>query len=62
MGGIATTEDVVEFLMAGASAVQIGTANFYEPTITVRLINELTEFCEKRGLDSVRSLIGSVKV
>jgi dihydroorotate dehydrogenase (NAD+) catalytic subunit len=62
MGGIETIEDVVEFLMAGASAVQIGTANFYEPTITVRLINELAEFCEKRGLDSVRSLIGSVKV
>jgi dihydroorotate dehydrogenase (NAD+) catalytic subunit len=62
MGGIASVEDVVEFLMAGATAVQIGTANFYEPGITIRLIRELAEFCETRGLDSVRSLIGAVKM
>jgi len=42
--------------------VQIGTANFYEPGITVRLIRELSEFCAARGLDNIRSLIGSVKV
>ena len=47
---------------AGATAVQIGTANFYEPAITIRLIRELSEFCEARGLDSVRSLIGAVKI
>jgi dihydroorotate dehydrogenase (NAD+) catalytic subunit len=48
--------------MAGATAVQIGTANFYEPKITIRLIRELAEFCEARGLDNVRGLIGAVKV
>lgn len=58
MGGIASLEDVLEFLMAGASAVQIGTANFYEPTITIRLVKELKEYCAAKGIDKLESLIG----
>ncbi|PWT88359.1 MAG: dihydroorotate dehydrogenase [Acidobacteria bacterium] len=58
IGGIASLQDVLEFLRAGASAVQIGTANFYEPTITMRLIRELREYCEQRKIEQVRSLIG----
>jgi len=62
IGGIASVEDVVEFMIAGASAVQIGTANFYDPTVSVRLVNELREYCEKREISAVSSLIGSVKL
>ena len=62
MGGIEKVEDVVEFLMAGASAVQIGTANFYEPTISTRLVRQLEEYCRARNIETVRSLIGSVRV
>jgi dihydroorotate dehydrogenase (NAD+) catalytic subunit len=58
MGGIASLEDVIEFLMAGASAVQIGTANFYEPTISVRLVKELQEYCVEKGISKLESLIG----
>lgn len=58
MGGIACLEDVLEFLMAGASAVQIGTANFYEPTITMRLVKELQEYCVAKGISKLESLIG----
>jgi dihydroorotate dehydrogenase (NAD+) catalytic subunit len=61
IGGIACTEDVIEFLMAGATAVQIGTANFYEPTITTRLVRELSDYCQKRGIERISSLIGSVQ-
>lgn len=58
MGGIACLEDVLEFLMAGASAVQIGTANFYEPTITMRLVKELKDYCVAKGINKLESLIG----
>ncbi|MBL4598918.1 MAG: dihydroorotate dehydrogenase [Rhizobiaceae bacterium] len=60
-GGIATIEDVIEYLIAGASAVQIGTATFIEPTIMVRLIDELPNYLKSQDLDSVSELIGSVR-
>jgi dihydroorotate dehydrogenase (NAD+) catalytic subunit len=62
IGGIANLFDVVEFLMAGASAVQIGTANFYDPTVSVRLVRELREYCSMRKIEKVSSLIGSVQL
>ncbi len=61
IGGISSLTDVIEFIMAGASAVQIGTANFYEPTITMRLIRELNEYCRLNHIESISSLIGSVR-
>jgi len=62
IGGIAEVTDVIEFLMAGATAVQIGTANFYEPTVTMRLVRELKEECIRRGIERVSSLTGSVQI
>ncbi len=59
-GGISTVEDVAEFLIVGASAVQIGTATFRHPMAMPRLINELSAFLEAEGLSSVRELIGTV--
>ena len=58
MGGITTLDDVLDFLMAGASAVQVGTALFADPTLPVRLIDELAAWCGAHGLASYRELIG----
>ena len=62
MGGAVTGEDVVEFMLAGASAVAIGTANFTDPTATAKALNGLVHFCENRNIHSVASLIGSLEV
>lgn len=59
MGGILTTEDIVEFLMAGASAVAVGTANFQNPMICKQLIDQLPETLKEYGFSSVEEAIGS---
>jgi dihydroorotate dehydrogenase (NAD+) catalytic subunit len=61
IGGIATLDDVMEFLVAGASAVQIGTANFYDPTISVRLVNALQTACTELGVQSVSEIVGTLQ-
>lgn len=60
MGGIATGEDAVEFLLAGASAVAIGTRNFWDPKATENVLAELQRFCRRHGIESVRSLTGAL--
>jgi len=61
-GGISTIDDVLEYMIAGASAVQVGTATFISPTIMPRLVRELEEELERRGLPSVNALIGTVDI
>lgn len=61
IGGIACLQDVLEFIIAGASAVQIGTASFYDPTITTRLVGELEQYCRERKIASVRELVGTLQ-
>lgn len=61
IGGIATGADAIEFVLAGASAVQIGTANFYDPMATQRIANEIAEFCDRRNIESVSDLKGRLK-
>lgn len=58
MGGIQTVDDVIEFLMAGASAVAIGTANFVDPTICPQIIEALPAALKERSLDHIQDLIG----
>lgn len=58
IGGIASTEDALEFLMAGATAVQVGTANFVNPAASLEIIDGLAAYVEREGLGSVRDLIG----
>ena len=58
MGGISNAEDVLMFLMAGARLVEIGTANFIEPRIMPRIIEELKIYVEKEGLSSIEDIIG----
>lgn len=59
-GGISTAEDVIEFLIAGATAVQVGTATFINPTAMVTVIAELERYLEREKLSSVRDLIGTL--
>ncbi len=62
LGGIATGEDAAEFLIAGASAVEVGTANFWDPASPLRIANELAEFLEREKIASVRELVGTLKM
>jgi dihydroorotate dehydrogenase (NAD+) catalytic subunit len=61
MGGIQTAADAIEFLMAGATAVAIGTANFYEPQTALQVVAGLRQFMQQKGIQDVRELIGSVQ-
>lgn len=60
IGGIATIDDVMEFLVAGASAVQIGTANYYDPHVSTRLIDQLPAALAELEADSVEAVIGTL--
>ncbi len=60
-GGIATVEDVVEYMIAGATAVQVGTATFVRPTVMADLVDGLAEWCAREGIADVRRLVGSVR-
>ena len=60
IGGIATIDDVMEFLVAGASAVQIGTANYYDPTVSMKLLDQLPEAVASLGVKSVREVVGTL--
>lgn len=62
LGGIMTTEDAIEFLLAGASCIQIGTANFIEPDITVKIIHGLEVFCKRNGIKDIKEIIGGLKL
>jgi len=61
IGGISTAEDALEFLLAGATAIQVGTANFYQPQSTEMIIDGLKEYLEAQGEDSVRGIIGTLQ-
>ena len=61
MGGIMTGEDAVEFFIAGASAVAVGTANFVNPRASLDVTDEIREYLEKQGFDSVKELVGSLE-
>ena len=60
LGGISTATDAVEFLLAGASAIQIGTANFVDPTVTVKVAQGINDYLERHGCASVSEIVGAV--
>jgi dihydroorotate dehydrogenase (NAD+) catalytic subunit len=62
MGGIATVEDALEFIIAGASAVQVGTANFADPFVWSRLIAGLEAYLDRHGIARVEDLVGSIEL
>ncbi len=61
MGGIVEGNDALEFLIAGAKAVEVGTANFIDPEAALRIIAELKEYCQKKGIGRIETLIGSLR-
>lgn len=60
LGGIVTAEDAIEFLMAGATAIEIGTANFLDPTVTVKVIDGVNAWLDAHGVKDVRDIIGVI--
>jgi dihydroorotate dehydrogenase (NAD+) catalytic subunit len=62
MGGIASGEDAAEFLVAGASAVEVGTATFWDPAAPARVAEELGDFVREQGVSTVRELVGTLKL
>ncbi len=60
MGGISTAADVAEFMLAGASAVQIGTASYWDPCATEKIVDELLRWCEDRGVSRLADLVGGM--
>ncbi len=60
IGGIATLDDVMEFLVTGASAVQLGTANFYDPTVSMRVLDELPDALRQLGASTVAEVVGTL--
>ncbi|MCI5901852.1 MAG: dihydroorotate dehydrogenase [Blautia sp.] len=61
MGGIATAEDALEFIMAGATAVSVGTANFFNPRATEEVVEGLEEFLQRQNVADINELVGCVK-
>ena len=62
MGGIATGEDAAEFLIAGATAVEVGTATFWDPAATLRIARELGAFLKEQKIAQVNELVGTLKL
>ena len=62
LGGIASGRDAIEFLLAGATAVQIGTANFVDPQVTIKAIDYIEDYLKRHQITSVRELIGGMEV
>ncbi len=60
MGGIETAEDAIEMMLAGATAVSVGTANFYRPTATVEIIDGIADYMQRHGIEKVTELVGAV--
>lgn len=61
MGGIASAEDAIEMILAGASAVSVGTANFHNPAVTMEIVDGIEKYMQAQGFDSVADMVGIVK-
>ena len=61
LGGICTAEDAIEFLMAGASAIEIGTANFLDPAVTIKVRDGINDWLDRHGCSSVSEIIGAIE-
>jgi len=62
LGGIMNWKDAVEFLLAGATAIQIGTANFIDPAVTIKVIDGINEYLDRNNFSSVQDIIGALEV
>ena len=62
LGGIMTATDAIEFLLAGATAIQIGTANFIDPTVSIKVIDGISDYLDRHGYQSVKDIIGALEI
>ncbi len=62
IGGIANTDDAIEFMLAGASAVQVGTALFKDPYIPLQIISGIEKYIEENGISDIREIIGGLQM
>lgn len=62
LGGIMNWRDAVEFILAGASAIQIGTANFIDPTVTLKVVDGINDYLDRHGFTSVADLVGALEL
>ncbi len=60
LGGIASGRDALEFILAGATAVQVGTSNFVDPTVTMKIIDYIDDYCVRHGVEDIHDLIGII--
>lgn len=60
LGGIMNGRDALEFIMAGATAIEVGTANFIDPAVTMKIIDEITAFCDRQGVKNINGLTGII--
>ena len=60
LGGICTAKDAIEFLMAGATAIEIGTANFLDPTVSIKVRDGINDWLDSHGGKSVQEIIGVI--
>ena len=61
MGGIMNATDAIEFLLAGASAIQVGTANFIDPGVTIKIIDGIEDYMKRQGVEDISELIGGMR-
>jgi dihydroorotate dehydrogenase (NAD+) catalytic subunit len=62
IGGISSATDAIEFMLAGASAIQVGTANFIDPSVTMKIVDGIKEYLERHRISAVKDLIGGLRV
>lgn len=60
LGGIMNGRDAIEFILAGASAIQVGTANFIDPTVTLKIIDFMNEYCDRHNIKDINEIIGKI--
>ncbi|MDR1950873.1 MAG: dihydroorotate dehydrogenase [Bacteroidales bacterium] len=60
MGGIMNAADAIEFMLVGASAIQVGTANFIDPSVSVKIVDGIAEWCERHGVKDISSIVGEI--
>lgn len=60
LGGIMNGRDALEFILAGASAIEVGTANFIDPAVTVKIVDYINDFCERHGVTDINEIVGAI--
>ncbi len=60
LGGIMNGRDAIEFMLAGARAIEVGTANFIDPAVTIKIIDYMNDYCERHGVDDINDIVGII--